>query len=140
MTWRAFAVLALVACAGAKTMEKLPICSSMADCRARDGERVHVIAVYSVWDPMPMRPDDHAPSQLVVLKFGAEEGPYLGAWGRDHARALDEISRFNGRKVRVTGRFHAKMPPHPSASPDMATLSGPCVHPVEQIELLESRQ
>lgn len=131
------AVILLVACAdsGVKKMgAKLPVCRSLAECKAHDGQRVHVIAVYSVWDPLPDRARNQPPAQQVVLRFGDEEGPYLGAWGHDgHRRSLDEIARFNGKQVRVTGTFRSVMPPHPTDPPHAASLGGPCIHPVEQI-------
>jgi hypothetical protein len=119
--------------------ENVPTCTTLAECNAHDGERVHVVAVYTVWDPLPMRAENHPPAQQVMLVFGSEEeGPFLGAWGRDeHLRPLDEIARYNGKKVRATGTFLRKMPPHPTDPPEAASLGGSCIHPVESITLAE---
>lgn len=134
-----FTLLAHVACStGVKKMGTLPVCRSMDECNAHDGEQVQVIGVYTVWDPLPVRSKRQSPARQVVLMFDSEEGPFLGAWGQDnHFRALDEISRFGGRRVRVTGKFLSKMPPHPTDPPHAASVDGPCLHPVEAIDLDE---
>jgi hypothetical protein len=132
----------LAACAtcshGVKKMdENLVTCTTLAECKQHDGKRVHVVALYSVWDPLPVRAKDHPPAQQVMLMFGAEqEGPFLGAWGHDgHMRPLDEIARHAGKKVRVTGKFLSVMPSHPTDPPEAASISGPCIHPVELLVL-----
>jgi hypothetical protein len=96
--------LAACANAGVKPMdEKLPTCGSLAECRTHDGQRVHVVAVYSVWDLLPERAKNHPPAQQVMLMFGDQEGPYLGAWGHDgHLRPLDEIARLHARPAGAT--------------------------------------
>jgi hypothetical protein len=127
------------ACAGVKKMpEALPICRSMADCDLHDRQRVQVLAVYQVWDPLPDRAQNQAPAQQVMLVFAnGEEGPFLEAWGYEgHQRPVSEISRYRGQQVRVTGTFLRQMPPHPTDPPEAASLSGPCLHPVEKIELV----
>lgn len=125
---------------GVKTMnENLPTCATLADCLSHDGERVHVVAVYTVWDPLPERAANHPPAQQVMLMFGPDkEGPFLEAWGyQGHMRPLDEIARYRDKKVRVTGKFARQMPPHPKDPPEAASLNGPCIHPVESIMLAE---
>lgn len=123
-----------------KTMnEKLPTCTTLAECASHDGERVTVVGVYTVWDPLPDRAANHPPAQQVVLTFPPDtEGPFLEAWGhKGHMRALDEIARYKGKKVRVTGTFARKMPPHPTDPPEAASVDGPCIRPVESITLAE---
>jgi hypothetical protein len=114
---------------------EVPACASLAECRAHDGERVEVVGTYTVWDPMPDRPDDLDPPRQVIIAVEPDGGgPYLGAWGRPgHHRELAEIASLGGRKVRVVGTFHADMPPHPTDPPEAASLGGPCIHPVESI-------
>ena len=132
--------VALAACTnGVKTMtDKLPTCTSLGDCQSHDGERVHVIAVYTVWDPLPDRAVNQAPARQVMLMFDGKDGPFLEAWGNPgHMRSLDEIARYRGKKVRVTGTFLRKMPPNPKDPPHAASLDGPCIHPVENIALAE---
>jgi len=117
--------------------ETLPTCTTLAECNAHHGERVHVVGVYTVWDPLPERARNHPPAQQVMLMFGSrDEGPYLEAWGHEgHLRPLDEIARYSGKKVRVTGRFLREMPPHPTDPPEATSLGGPCIHPIETIAL-----
>lgn len=107
----------------------------MADCLAHEAERVEVAGTYTVWDPLPMRADNHPPSQYVRLTLaGGEDGPFLGAWGeRDLLRPLDEIERFQGQRVRITGTFRLHMRQLSGGHPDEAALDGPCIHPVEAI-------
>jgi hypothetical protein len=54
-----------------------------------------------------------------------------------HMRPLDEIGRYDRKKVRVTGKFLREMPPHPTDPPEAASLAGACIHPVEDITLAE---
>ena len=114
----------------------LPVCATRAECDLHDGRRVTVVGVYTVWDPLPERSDDHPPPTQVLLTFaGGEEGPYLEAFGYDgHHRELDEIARYRDRTVRVTGTFLREMPPHPTDPPWATSLAGACIHPVEAIE------
>lgn len=134
-TW--LAALASCATGAKKPMTELPTCASMTECVAHDHQRVVVVATYQVWDPLPERARDQPPAQQVRLVFASgEEGPFLGAWGRDgHERSLKEIASFSGKKVRVVGTFLRDMPPHPTDPPHAASLGGPCVHPVEKVEL-----
>lgn len=75
---------ACTACANGadKMSESLPTCTTLAECDAHDGERVHVVARYAVWDPLPQRARNHPPARQVMLMFGpGDEGPFLEAWG-----------------------------------------------------------
>lgn len=116
----------------------LPSCETMVDCQKFEGKRISVIGIYTVWDPLPKRARDHPPARQVMLIFAdGEPGIYLGAWGYPgHFRSLDEIDNFAGKQVCVTGKFLRKMPPHPKASEDAESLSGPCIFPVEEIKLV----
>ena len=113
----------------------LPVCTTMADCRAHAAERVEVVGTYTVWDPLPMRADNHPPAQYVRLTLAdGEDGPFLGAWGHDDLlRPLDEITRFKGQHVRVTGTFQLQMGQLSSRHSEEAALDGPCIHPVDAI-------
>jgi hypothetical protein len=136
------AALAATACGANKTkekeVEKLPICTTNAECDANDGKRVEIVGTYTVWDPLPERKLDHPPAQQVILVLAGEEGPYLEAWGQpQHKRPLDEIARFQGKQVRVKGTYLKTMPPHPKPNPRAADLAGPCIHPIESITLAD---
>lgn len=136
MRFVAFTLLAVASCASGvnKMKDKPPTCSTRAECDANDGKRVEVIGVYTVWDPLPSRKIDHPPARQVLLMLGEEEGPYLEPYWHDrHERPLDEIARLKGKKVRVTGKYHRTMPPHPTDPPEAAALGGACLHPVEAV-------
>ncbi len=112
----------------------IPTCATLAECDAHDDKRIEVVGTYVVWDPLPFRAPSQPPAQQVVIMFGSEEGPYLGAWGHDgHLRPLEEIARLADHRVRVIGTFHRTMPPHPTDPPMAASVSGPCIHPVESV-------
>jgi len=117
--------------------DSTPMCTTLSECNAHDGERVHVVGVYTVWDPLPQRARDHPPAQQVMLIFrSGEDGPYLEAWGHEgHLRPLEEIARYEAKNVRITGTFLRRMPSHPTDPPEAASLDGPCIHPIEAIAL-----
>lgn len=132
--------LLAVACArpGPKKLDdNVPSCSSRATCEAYDGQRVRVIGVYTVWDPRPWRGKNDPPAQQVILTWqSGEDGPFLGAWGRDdHTRPVTEIAWLGGKRVQVIGTFLSKMPPHPTDPPYATSLGGSCIHPIEQISI-----
>jgi hypothetical protein len=133
-------LLFATACAtnGAKPMtDNLPKCTTLAQCKQHEGQRVQIVGEYAVWDPLPVRAKDQPPARQVLVKFAdGSEGPYLGAWGEaDHMRPLDEIAKLGGKRVRVVGTFRSAMPKDPSSPPQAASLDGPCVHPIETIAL-----
>jgi hypothetical protein len=134
---RLLIMILATACAsnGAKQMtDNLPTCTTLAECKQHEGQRVQIVGEYAVWDPLPMRAKDQPPARQVLVKFGDAEGPYLGAWGEnDHMRPLDEIARLGGKRIRVVGTFRSAMPRQASADPRAASVDGPCVHPIESI-------
>jgi hypothetical protein len=118
--------------------DNLPTCSTRAECDANDGKRVQVVGVYTVFDPLPKRKRDHPPARHVKLVLGGEDGPFLEPYWHDGAeRPADEIARYEGKKVRVVGKFMRDMPPRPGDPPHAAAMGGPCLHPVESVTLAE---
>lgn len=141
MIRRGLVILALVALAACKNgvkqqmSDELPTCATLAECAAHDGQRVHVIGVYTLHNVMPSRKLDEATAP-VRLTLGDGLGPYVAAyWHADAARSATEKATYTGKRVRLTGTFHTKMPPAPD--PRMAQMGGPCVHPVESIALAD---
>ena len=112
--------------------DKLPTCSTIAECSAHDGKRVQIVGVYTLHNVMPGRPLDRDTAPVrITLDDGP--GPFIGAyWHRDAIRPQDERARLDGRRVRVTGTFLRQMPPNPD--PRAASLGGPCVHLVERVD------
>ena len=127
--------VAVAACANGvkqKMTDDLPTCTTLADCNTHDGQRVHVVGVYTLHNPMPSRALDEetAPVRIALTD---ELGPFVAAyWHGDAVRAPAEKTRYQGQRVRVTGTFRRTMPAAPD--PRMAQLGGPCIHPVETIE------
>lgn len=137
---RELILILATACAstGAKQMtDNLATCATLAECKQREGQRIQIAGEYVVWDPLPSRAKDQPPAQQVVVRFAdGSEGPYLGAWGEpDHMRPLDEIAKLKGKRVRVVGTFRSVMPKNASSPPHAASFDGPCIHPIETIEL-----
>ena len=135
----ALALAVSVGCAnGAKTKmsDDLTTCASLAECGARDGKRIAVVGVYTPFSPMPNRKRDDDSPLPVRIVLGDGGGPLLAPyWHQDAVRPADEVARYAGKKVRVVGTFLGQSPPPPD--PEAATLGGPCLHPIEKIELAE---
>jgi hypothetical protein len=111
--------------------DKLPTCATLAECKAHDGRRVHVVGVYTIYNVMPARPLDKETAP-VRIAFGDEMGPFLGAyWHQDGSRPQAEKAQLEGKRVRVTGTFLNNMPPNPN--PRAASLAGPCIHPIDSV-------
>jgi hypothetical protein len=130
------ALAVLIGCANGApkkvTDDKLPTCTTLAECKAHEGKRVTVVGIYTLFNVMPARPLDKETAPVRIV-FGDEIGPYLGAyWHPDARRAQSETTRLEGKRVRVTGTFLSAMPPNPD--PRAASLGGPCLHPVESVD------
>jgi len=121
-------------------MTTLPVCTSMAQCAAHDGERVVVTGTYSLYQYMAptQLPDDEVPVRIVFAgEPGPVTGPTLGVfWMASTKRPLAEITRLKGKQVRVIGTFLRDQPRNPE-HPNMSTVGGPCIHPVESVDLSE---
>jgi hypothetical protein len=108
----------------------------MAACKAREGQRVQLVGVYTLYDPMSSRTRDMPPRQVTLRLLDDDIVPFLGAPGHDDQfRPLDEIARLGGKRVRVTGTFHMTTPPDPDHNPKEAVLNPPYIHPIERIEI-----
>jgi hypothetical protein len=111
---------------------KLPVCTSMAECAAHDGERVTVVGVYVLHEDRPRKAYDDESELPVRIMFGEEIGPYLEpSWHKGSQRPIDEIARCRDKAVRVTGVFHRKSPPPPDLR--SAYRGDACLHPVEEV-------
>lgn len=113
-----------------------PVCATLAGCRRHEGRRVAAVGIYTAVDPYPRRKADAELPRLARLAMDdTPDGPFLEPfWDAAAARSEAEIARLAGRRVRVTGRFHAAQPPRPGAHPAEPAFGGPCIHPVESVE------
>jgi hypothetical protein len=107
-------------------------CRTIAECLRHDGERIDVVGVYTVVDVSPVRKQD-LEARVVRLTLEGEPGPFLEPyWSARAARSPEEISRFQGRSVRVRGTFHGVQPAPPDAR--ASTFGGSCLENVESLE------
>jgi hypothetical protein len=136
-------LVALAALAGgcaskAKMSEtNLPVCRTVAECRAHEGERVEVVGVYALHDYRPVKKKDSDAPLPAYVQLGDQRGPFLEPfWHQAAQRSQDEIQRYQGKSVAVVGVFHGQQPADP-ANPDGAAMGGSCLHPVESIREAE---
>jgi len=116
-----------------KTMSDLSTCTSLSACAAHDGKRVQIIGTYTVESPLAGKKGGGG-STLSLIDLGDGTVLLEPYWHQDVVRSDEEIARCRGKKVRVTGVYHAKPVPQPGA-PDAVSYGGACVHPVEKVEL-----
>jgi hypothetical protein len=128
------ALLASACASGVKmTDQTLPTCTSFAECVAHDGQRVHVIGVYTEFHVLPPKARGGEPGPIRIM-FGDEKGPFLEPyWHAGALRPPDERARYLGKRVQVTGTFHKIQPTDPANPPEAAALGDPCIHPVEAV-------
>jgi hypothetical protein len=133
----ALAVAVVAACTPGVKMTNLPVCTTLAECNAHHGERVIVTGVYALYQYMAptQLPDDQVPVRIELAgEPGPIKGPMLGVfWMASVKRPPAEIARLKGKRVRVIGTFLRDQPLNPD-HPDMSTVGGPCVHPVESVD------
>ena len=111
----------------------LPVCRTLAECRAHDGQRVEVVGVYALHDYRPVKKKGDDSPLPAFVQLGDQRGPYLEPfWHQAARRSQDEISRYQGKTVAVVGVFHGQQPADPD-NPDGAAMGGSCLHPVESI-------
>lgn len=107
---------------------------SKADFEGQDGKRVTVVGVYRQHD---VRMRQRPPARFVghaLVELGDGVTVLLEPiWSPAAKRGGDEIAAHEGKKVQVTGTFHVHGvdPPEP-----MATMTGPCISPVESVRSL----
>jgi hypothetical protein len=132
---RTFATLVAVTLALGACRATLPTCLTLSECSAHDGKRVAIVGVYTPFliGPPKSRGEGSPPIRIAVAD---DEGPLLAPfWHEKGVRPKEEIDRYSGKRVRVVGIFHKNSPPPPDSR--MATVGGPCFHPLESIELAE---
>jgi hypothetical protein len=135
----AFAACVSAACAPALslTKEKTPTCTTVAACDANDGKRVSVVGAYRLFPDQP-GVDYAGVPRAVRIALDDGMGPFLEPYWHNEARRPDaEVSRYLGKKVRVTGVYYREQPRNPNDPPYASAMGGPCIHTVEKIEPAE---
>jgi hypothetical protein len=112
-----------------------PICTTLADCNARDGTRIAVVGLYQYDLDLPGVDYSEWPRAVrIALDDGL--GPFLDPfWSKRAIRPKSEIDQHLGRRVRVIGLYHKNMPRNPDDPPHASAVGGPCIE-VETIESL----
>jgi hypothetical protein len=110
-----------------------PVVMRTEDIAAADGRAVEVVGVYRgipVPTKGPRRDDDTRPKEYAIIMLDGGGSVYLEPFAtRAAIRSEEERSRFDGRKVRVTGTLHKIMPATGQS------LLAPCVAGVRAITL-----
>ena len=115
----------------------LPICSNLACCNAYDKQRICVEGVYTLYDPFPSKKARADVGPLVRIVVEDNKGPLLEAyWHLSVVRSEKEIKKFDGTRVRVTGVYYKQQPHNPVDPAHTTAMVGPCISPVEKIELV----
>ena len=113
-----------------------PTCATVAACDANDGQQVTVVGTYRLFPDQPGVDYTGVP-RAVRIALDDGMGPFLEPyWDKQAVRPDAEVARFLGKKVRVTGRYYRVQPKNPDDPPHASAMGGPCLHPVESIELV----
>ena len=107
--------------------DALPVCTTLAECNARDGTRIAVVGVYRHYPDVPGVDYSEAPRAVRIdLEDGL--GPFLDPfWSPRAIRPRSEIEQHLGQRVRVTGVYHKDMPRNPDDPPQASAMGGPCI-------------
>lgn len=112
--------------------DKPPICTTVAECQARDGTRITVVGVYRQYPDLPGFDYSGLP-RGVRIELDDGPGPLLEpSWSKGAIRPPAEIAEHVGKRVRVTGLYHKDMPINPR-NPQGSMIGGACIE-VETIE------
>jgi hypothetical protein len=114
---------------------QLPTCETRDDLVRHDGRRARVVGEY-VAVPASKRPaDDDPPTSAVVRLRDGTSVLLEPSWSPAGARSEAELATHAGRRVVVTGVVHERSP---APAQSIAFIIGPCISPVESIELYPS--
>jgi hypothetical protein len=111
--------------------EQAPVCETLADIRTNSGRRARVRGIYQQVDlrMRPKGPPQYSGRAAVRLGDGTEV-LLEPSWAPAGVRSPDEIARYEGQAVFVSGTVHATAPAPAEA---VAQIIGPCVSPVEDV-------
>src|SRR6476619_2333174 len=107
--------------------DTVPVCRTPADCDARDCGLIAVVGVYRHYPDLPGFDYSEAP-RAVRIELDDGLGPFLDPfWSARAIRPQSEIDQYLGKRVRVIGLYHEKMPPNPADPPYASAMGGPCI-------------
>jgi hypothetical protein len=109
------------------------ICTTLADCDARDGLRIAIVGVYRFYPDLAGFDYSKAP-RAVRIELNDGLGPFLEPfWSKRAIRPQSEIHRFLHKRVCVVGYYHKNMPPNRDDPSFASGMGGPCIE-VETID------
>lgn len=113
----------------------LPKCRAEADIEAHDGETVVLVGRYEQADmnTYPRRGPEYV--GLVGIQLENTRVHLGPTWDSASQRDDEEIERLEGEQVRAIGEIHEEMR---KPLQEQFMFTGPCLHPVTQIEPIES--
>jgi hypothetical protein len=66
--------------------------------------------------------------RAVRIELEDDAGPFLEPfWSKRAIRPQSEIDQYLGKRVRVIGLYHKKMPRNPDDPPYASAVGGPCI-------------
>jgi hypothetical protein len=152
--WRSLVPIVIAftaACASAATSSppgmappaSLPsCCTTAADVKALDGQRVELVGVYTTTAVRKGKQsaEDDARARTVAIHASDDVSVMVGVYyAAEGERPLGEITRFNGKRVRVIGILHARTPDAMEGTTPIQTMIGPCITEIEGVEAVRGR-
>ena len=116
-----------------KSDEQLPRCHTYEDVKAHAEERAAIVGVYHQID-IRMRPKSSQKftGHAAVRLDDGEDVLLEPTWSPAAIRSEEERKRFDGARVEAVGVVHAESPEPPE---QVAFRMGPCLSPVDQIQI-----
>jgi hypothetical protein len=129
----------LAAAAQGARMEPAPVCCASFDqVKALDGKRVTLTGVYqrTAVRKGPRDAADDKKAHTVHIRCDGGVSVMLEVYyAPSGARSDEEIARFQGKRVKVTGVLRARTPEQVMPGGQIAqTMIGPCIVSIESIE------
>jgi hypothetical protein len=133
-------VVSIAATAQGARMEPAPVCcANFEQVKALDGKRVTLTGVYqrTAVRKGPRDSADDQKARTVQIRCDGGVGVMLEVYYTPSgARSDEEIKRFQGKRVKVTGVLRARTPEQVMPGGQIAqTMIGPCIVSIESIEV-----
>lgn len=117
--------------------EETSVIKTSGALEARNGEKVIIEGVYTLYDPFPAQ-KGKSDEFIVQILLDGDEGPFLEPyWDKKSKRSMEEVAKFKNKKVKVSGVYHIEQPQQPGQPEDASTFGGSCISPVTDIALAE---
>jgi hypothetical protein len=132
--------VSIAAVAQGARMDPAPVCcASFEQVKSLDGKRVTLTGVYqrTAVRKGPRDAADDQKAHTVQIRCDGGVGVMLEVYyAPSGARSDEEIARFQGKRVKVTGVLRARTPEQVMPGGQIAqTMIGPCIVSIESIEV-----